>query len=102
MSEIYDEKFYENQASDSFNSAEIILKEFNQFYSPKSVIDVGCGVGTWLKAWQNLKSDIKIMGIDGNSVDSSHFMIDKANYLKLDLCAPYDEIINNIANGGGF
>ncbi len=44
---IYDKDFYKSQAEESYNSAQIVLNIFKKYYSPKSVLDLGCGVGTW-------------------------------------------------------
>jgi SAM-dependent methyltransferase len=42
---------------------------------PKSILDVGCGLGTWLKAFQGL--GVKdCLGVDGNHVDRSMLKMD--------------------------
>ncbi|HED6846849.1 TPA: hypothetical protein R5139_001605, partial [Campylobacter coli] len=53
----------------AYNSAKEMLNQILPLL-PKinSVADVGCGVGTWLKTWQDKNNEIKILGIDGNSV----------------------------------
>ncbi|HEA7781386.1 TPA: hypothetical protein RXL88_000434 [Campylobacter coli] len=62
----------------AYNSAKEMLNQILPLL-PKinSVADVGCGVGTWLKTWQDKNNEIKILGIDGNSVDEKLFYIDK-------------------------
>ena len=62
---LYNEDFYKQQAQLSYQSATFIC---DQHILPnlKNVIDVGCGVGTWLKAWRDLNPKIQIAGIDGN------------------------------------
>ncbi len=45
---------------------------------PNSVIDVGCGVGTWLKAWRDIGVE-EIEGVDVNNVDNSELYIDRKN-----------------------
>ena len=43
---------------------------------PKSVIDIGCGLGTWLKVLE--ENGIKdIIGVDGNHIDKSKLQIDE-------------------------
>jgi tetratricopeptide (TPR) repeat protein len=45
----YDHDFYANQMPGSERSARCILGHiFNDIYKPKSIIDIGCGAGTWL------------------------------------------------------
>ena len=82
-SKIYDSDFYADQSKGSYESAKIIIPFLLKFYKPKSVIDIGCGVGTWLKAFE--ESGIKnIKGIDGAWVDKSRLYIDKKNFIQAD------------------
>ncbi|MCW0226126.1 class I SAM-dependent methyltransferase [Campylobacter lari] len=90
----YDEKFYLSQMEESYNSAKELLKQITPLLPEiNSVIDVGCGVGTWLKAWQDQNHKIKILGIDGNNVDKKYFYIDQNNYKKIDLSNNYKNIL---------
>ena len=76
--ENYDENFYRLQKDGSFKSAATILPVVTKFIRPRSVVDVGCGVGTWLVAWKQLSGGgINVYGIDGDYVDSSQLFIDK-------------------------
>lgn len=70
LEEIYDESFYSTQAEESYKSALEILNLLSKFNNNpiKSVLDVGCGVGTWLKAWQDIDKDVEITGIDVNQL----------------------------------
>lgn len=70
----YDENFYRAQKDGSFKSAERILPVVNRFIHPRNVIDIGCGVGTWLAAWQK-NFGVEIYGIDGDYVDRSQLFI---------------------------
>ena len=70
----YDENFYRAQKDGSFISASIILPIVEKFIHPKNVLDVGCGVGTWLAAWKKL-FNVEIYGVDGDYVDRSQLMI---------------------------
>lgn len=48
---IYDEEFYKQQSQGSYQSAKEIIPIINNFIpNIQSVLDVGCGIGTWLKA----------------------------------------------------
>lgn len=74
----YDENFYLIQKDGSFKSAMEILPLVNEFIRPRSVVDVGCGVGTWLAAWKHLsRGGINVYGIDGDYVDRSQLLIDE-------------------------
>jgi len=75
----YDEKFYRAQKDASFKSASAILPLVAEFVHPRSVVDVGCGVGTWLTVWQKIFGT-EIYGIDGDYVDRSQLFIDAENF----------------------
>ena len=80
----YDENFYRAQKDGSFKSASIILPLVAEFVRPRNVIDVGCGVGTWLAVWKKI-SGAEIYGIDGDYVDRSQLFIDEENFYPLNL-----------------
>ncbi|WP_367159077.1 class I SAM-dependent methyltransferase [Helicobacter sp.] len=68
----------------------------------KSIIDIGCGVGTWLKAWQDIKPNIRIFGIDGNDVDERLFYISQKDYYKrVDLRKNADEVFKIVCQDSG-
>lgn len=71
----YDENFYRAQKDASYKSAMEVLQVVSKFIYPRSVIDIGCGVGTWLFAWK--KYGVDIYGIDGDYVDRSQLFIDE-------------------------
>jgi SAM-dependent methyltransferase len=67
-------------------------------FHPKSVVDVGCGVGTFLHVF--LKNDVKdILGIDGGWVDKSalffpeDFFVEKDLEKKLDINRKFDLVL---------
>jgi SAM-dependent methyltransferase len=64
--------------------AEEIVPQIIKFFNPNSVVDVGCGIGTWLHVFKSL--GIKdILGIEGDHLDTNLLMIDKEDILFLDL-----------------
>jgi 2-polyprenyl-3-methyl-5-hydroxy-6-metoxy-1,4-benzoquinol methylase len=67
--EFYKEGFYLDQKDTSYRSATIILDYFFRYYTPKSVVDVGCGLGTWLKVCRG-KGVESIKGYDVNELPS--------------------------------
>ncbi len=88
LAEIYDESFYENNVADSLRSARIYINHLWSFVQPRSVLDVGCGRGTWLKACRELGSK-KLWGFDGHWNTQSR-MIDSAIYfVSIDLNRPF-------------
>ena len=87
----YDENFYRYQKDGSFRSASIILPIVEKYVHPKSVIDIGCGVGTWLAAWKKLFG-AKVCGIDGDYVDRTQLLIDEEEFYPANLEGGVDRI----------
>jgi SAM-dependent methyltransferase len=87
MSSIYDEKFFTNQEIDSIESSETILGTLFAHSRPASVIDVGCGVGTWAAAASRLDVT-EVLGVDGAYVDRRALVIPEHDFLALDLAQP--------------
>jgi SAM-dependent methyltransferase len=86
---IYNDPFFKLQQTQSLNSAKIILPIINNWIKPNSVIDVGCGVGSWLKAYAELGLK-KYIGIDGDYVKKENLVIDTNYFVTANL---EDEII---------
>lgn len=76
----YTSDFYANQRLGSLNSAQIILPDILRLISPSSVVDVGCGIGTWLAAFKYF-GITEILGIDGAHVDQDSLLIEKNEFL---------------------
>lgn len=83
----YDEQFYMGQKEISRRSASLIIPYLQQLFNPKSVADVGCGVGTWLSVWKDLNVG-EIIGIDGDYVDRSQLQINLEEFYPFDLTTP--------------
>ena len=73
-SKFYTDTFYNSYKGTSRGSAEQVLPYLIQFFSPNAVVDVGCGIGTWLSVCKELGVG-KILGIDGDYVNRSQLMI---------------------------
>ena len=83
----YDEIFYDNQEKGSFISASIVVPLVMSIVNPRSVIDVGCGLGTWLSVFNELGVD-NILGLDGDWVDEKRLHIPKNKFKSIDLEKP--------------
>ena len=70
-------------------SAEEVLPFVINLVGPSSIIDVGCGTGTWLKVAKKLGVKV-IMGIDGIHVDSKMLCIEEQEFLQHNLNLPLD------------
>lgn len=86
----YDEQFYKWYVEGSLRSALRILAIVFAHYRPRSVVDFGCGVGTWLRAARELGVE-KILGMDGAYVEQRMLQIPVEYFLAADLahqCPP--------------
>ena len=64
----YDRQFYEQRITGSLKSAMEIIPLVLKLFPVKSIVDIGCGLGTWLRAFQEYGvSDI--LGIDGPPIE---------------------------------
>ncbi len=86
--DVYDEAFYRRQREDSLRSARAVLEEFFRHYHPRSVVDIGCGVGTWLKAARSL-GVADVLGIDGHGVAADQLLVEREHFLQVDLAATW-------------
>jgi SAM-dependent methyltransferase len=84
----YTEQFYEDIREGSRRSAREIVPIVLDLVSPKNVIDVGCGLGTWLSVFKEFGVD-DIWGAEGNWVDKAVLEIPKERFLQADLTKPF-------------
>jgi SAM-dependent methyltransferase len=68
-------------------SAEKIVPILLEWFHPASVLDVGCGNGSWLAVF-DAKGISDLMGTDFS--EPKQLMIDQGKYLKADLRHPFD------------
>jgi hypothetical protein len=84
----YTPQFYQTHAGGSRHSAEIVLPHIVKLINPKSVIDIGCGIGTWISFFKD-KNIEKFIGVDGDYVDRNQLLIPKENFIPHDLTKPF-------------
>ncbi len=80
----YSSDFYVDQAPGSKRSAEAILPLLFSFVQPRSLIDIGCGVGTWLRASKDLGVS-SVLGIDGEYARTAGVLVDEHEFQAADL-----------------
>ena len=85
----YDAAFYEHQQDGSLLSAREIVPHIMQLAAPSSVVDVGCGVGAWLRVFQEHGVGT-IAGVDGDWVDETMLQIPRTAFHRADLSRPFD------------
>jgi SAM-dependent methyltransferase len=83
----YHRTFYNAQMNESLRSARAVLPLLFKHYLPGSVIDVGCGVGSWVRGCRDLGvSDV--LGLDGDHVPRNALMIPEERFLPCDVSKP--------------
>jgi SAM-dependent methyltransferase len=85
---IYDKAFFLAIMDGSYKSAKLIVPIVSELISPRSVCDVGCGVGTWLRVWSELGVP-DLYGIDGDYVDTKLLVISPKQFHGRDLRKPF-------------
>ena len=83
----YSSTFYKNQRKGSASSAMKILQLVKTYIPFSSAVDIGCGVGEWLKVCSELGAE-KILGLDGSWVDQSSLAIPSDCFHAFDLSTP--------------
>jgi SAM-dependent methyltransferase len=80
----YDRSFFLEQRDESRRAAREVIPVLFAMFRPTSVIDVGCGVGTWLTVFNELGVD-DFQGVDGTHVDRSLLEIPDSRFHAVDL-----------------
>jgi SAM-dependent methyltransferase len=79
-----DIKYVHHSRVHNFSAAEEMVPYIVNLLQPNSVVDVGCGIGTWLKVFLD-NGVLDYLGIDGNYLDKSLLKIDKSFFVQHDL-----------------
>lgn len=80
----YQKNFFSELQNSSLAPAELIVPWVIQLISPRSVVDVGCGTGSWLSVFQ--KHGVQdFLGIDGDWVPSDMLEISTKYFRVMDL-----------------
>jgi SAM-dependent methyltransferase len=80
----YSEQFFVGQKDLSYRSAQQVIPIVQQFVPIRSVCDVGCGVGTWLRAFREAGVE-DMVGLDGRYVDKNLLEIPGSAFQEVDL-----------------
>jgi SAM-dependent methyltransferase len=84
---VYDERFFEDLREGARRSARAIVPLVVRRLRPRSVVDVGCGLGTWLAVFvENGIADVT--GVDGDYVDAARLEIPAERFVTHDLSTP--------------
>lgn len=81
----YKEDFFVGHDAGALSSAKVVLPIVWRIFKPGSVVDIGCGVGNWLKVWRDDLGVADIQGVEGPYISSSVLQIEKDRVLLTDL-----------------
>lgn len=80
----YNSEFYKGLRAGSLRSAEALVPDIMNMVNPDSVLDLGCGIGTWLHVFK--KNGVKkVHGYDGDYVHKSQLLIDESEFNSINL-----------------
>ncbi len=82
-------RYVHEEVVHNFSAANEMVPFIINLLEPKSVVDVGCGIGTWLKVFSDYGIN-DILGIDGNYVDKSLLKIKLETFKEFDLEKLYE------------
>jgi len=83
----YDASFYNAQVAGSLESARHLLGCLYRLFQPYSVVDLGCGRGTWLKVCCELGSMVA-HGYDGSWNNQANMVDQRIHFIEADLDSP--------------
>lgn len=83
----YTESFYRTYLEESRGSAQAMLPHVMRMFAPASVVDLGCGIGTWLSVFRELGVE-RTLGVDGSYVDRDQLLIERETFISHDLSQP--------------
>ena len=81
----YSHDFYAMHAQ---HAADVIVSLVADWLAPRSVLDVGCGVGVWLARWQQDGADV--LGLDGDYLDRATLLVGEDQFRAVDLEQTFD------------
>jgi SAM-dependent methyltransferase len=85
----YTSEFYNRHHPDCERSAERVVPLLLSLFAPGSVLDVGCGDGTWLKTFATA-GICDYLGVDGGYVQREVLQIPNERFAQHDLTLPLD------------
>lgn len=84
----YSDAFFDSMEEGAIRSARVVVPIILSAIKPSSVVDVGCGRGSWLKVFR--EHGISVNGIDGDYVDRTRCLIPADKFLTADLSRPFE------------
>ena len=89
MEKLYDRDFFDRHRAGAQRSARQIVPRLVELIQPRSVVDIGCGTGTWLAVFREHGVE-EIFGVDGGDVNPADLDIAPEQFLAWDLSEPLE------------
>lgn len=86
----YKSQWYEEKRLSKVRSAREVVSQVLDLVHPQSVVDVGCGDGTWLSVFAEHDPVETYLGIDGEWIDSDLLQIPREHFQSADLTKRID------------
>ncbi len=83
----YSPEFYRLHKDNSISSARVIVPLVMDLLQPRSVVDVGCGLETWLAVFRE-HGVRDVYGLDGDHIDHHALLVPPDRFEAIDLCRP--------------
>jgi SAM-dependent methyltransferase len=84
----YKDNFHAIHFQNSIDSANEVVPLFLSYFRPKTVLDIGCGLGTWLKIFE--ENQCEVYGIDGDYVEVKDLVIESNKFKPYNLNLEYN------------
>ena len=86
---VYDAAFLDYATRVNFASAQCVAAILQPLLRLRSVLDVGCAQGAWLRAWKET-GVTEFTGVDGDYVDRRRLQIGAEHFVPHDVSQPFD------------
>lgn len=86
MASPYSTRYYEGLKEDSAASAQAVVPRVLDLLPARTVVDVGCGSGTWTREYRT--AGCEVLGIDGHVVQPDQLLIPVASFQRANLAEP--------------
>lgn len=87
LGDSYTEKWYRRKRASKRVAAREVVSHLQNLIAPKSVVDLGCGDGTWLSVFAESASTY--LGVDGDWIDRNQLQIPEDHFRVADLTQPF-------------
>lgn len=81
--------YIHDEITHNSGAAEQVLPILFEVYKPKSIVDVGCGLGNWIEVAKKMGVE-EITGVDGSYVDRNLLKINENEFVERDLTKPFE------------